>query len=230
MKLLSESELIWSSIVANSKMNRERNASGINSYEQEFKFKPEVFLKTYIEKYGQVKWLDLCCGQGKALIQAATYLSEMNLQDHAILKGFDLIDTFLNIPPAVKCLDFEVKSVVDWSSEDKYDLITCVHGIHYVGDKLKVLQLAFDSLNPEGIFIANLDLNNIEISGCKTENYLKTIFKNKGIEYNPRTRILKCTGPRNIHFDVYYKGASDEAGPNYTGQEAVTSFYDKITD
>jgi ubiquinone/menaquinone biosynthesis C-methylase UbiE len=215
MKLLSEAELIWSSIVANSRMNRARNASGINSYEQEFKFKPEIFLQTYIEKYGQVKWLDLCCGEGKALIQAATYLSEKGLQDKATLIGFDLIE---NDSPIIK-----VKSVVDWYADDKYDLITCVHGIHYVGDKLKVLQTAFESLTPEGVFLANLDLNNIQID--QTENYLTNIFKKNKIEYSSKTRILTCKGPKMIDFAVRYKGATDQAGPNYTGQEAVTSFY-----
>lgn len=33
MKLLSENELVWSWVVANSKMNRKRNASGVNSYD-----------------------------------------------------------------------------------------------------------------------------------------------------------------------------------------------------
>ncbi|WP_188316251.1 hypothetical protein [Chitinophaga agrisoli] len=75
MELLSESELIWSSVVANTRMNRERNASGINSYEQEFRFKPEDHLITTIHKQGYAKWLDLCCGQGKASSCINDYLS-----------------------------------------------------------------------------------------------------------------------------------------------------------
>ncbi len=35
MHLLPEDKLQWSPIVANSRMNRERNSSGINSYEQD---------------------------------------------------------------------------------------------------------------------------------------------------------------------------------------------------
>lgn len=52
MKLLSEKELIWSTVVANSTMNRARNASGLNSYEKEFRSKPEQFLYKHIEQFG----------------------------------------------------------------------------------------------------------------------------------------------------------------------------------
>ena len=88
MKLLPENELIWSWVVANSKMNRERNASGINSYEQELGFKPEIFLEKRVGETGVVKWLDLCCGEGKALIQTAAYLAENGLQEKAMLTPY----------------------------------------------------------------------------------------------------------------------------------------------
>jgi tRNA G46 methylase TrmB len=92
MKLLEEQELIWSAIVADTRMNRKRKASGINSYEKEFRFKPEKLLRDYIERFNQVKWLDLCCGEGNALLQGALHLAEHHLQDSAKLKGIDLID------------------------------------------------------------------------------------------------------------------------------------------
>ena len=225
MKLLSESELIWSPVVANSTMNRERNASGINSYEKEFKFKPEAFLVNHIDKFGQVKWLDLCCGHGKALVQVALDLSKQDLQHKAVLKGIDLVDSFLPIPPSVTCLQFEVTSAVEWSPGDEYDLITCVHGLHYIGDKLKVLKTAMASLSSNGLFIANLDLKNILIDNGDAQSHLKSIFKTNTIQYNARTRVVQCNGPRIIDFGVEFKGASDQAGPNYTGQEAVNSFY-----
>jgi SAM-dependent methyltransferase len=225
MKLLAEHELIWSDIVANSRMNRERNASGINSYEKEFGFKPEDFLKERINRNGQAKWLDLCCGQGKALIQVATLLAGEGLQEKAHLKGIDLVDAFLPLPPALNCLRLEAGSITGWQTDDKYDLITCVHGLHYVGDKLKVLQQAFAALNPEGLFVANLDLDNIRITGKDTAAYLKQLFSKQGIRYNGRTRILTCQGRKTIEIDLHYVGADDRSGPNYTGQEAVTSFY-----
>jgi trans-aconitate methyltransferase len=228
MKLLSENELIWSWVVANSKMNRERNASGVNSYERELKFKPETFLENYIHQFGFVKWLDLCCGQGKALIQAADYLSKKNLQDKATLKGVDLVDAFQPIPPSITCINFEVRSIVVWSAEDQYDLITCIHGLHYIGDKLKVLKTVLGRLSAEGLFVANLDLNNISIVNDDAENYLMDFFNKYNIQYNRRTRMLVCKGARQLDLKVSYKGASDEAGPNYTGQDAVCSMYELL--
>lgn len=226
MKLLPENELIWSWVVANSKMNRERNASGVNSYEKELKFKPERFLETHIHQSGSVKWLDMCCGQGKALIQAADYLSKKNLQDRATMKGVDLVNSFQPIPHSITCINFEVTSIVDWSDEVQYDLITCIHGLHYIGDKLKVLKKILERLSAEGIFMANLDLNNISIANTDTENHLRDIFNKYTIQYNQRTRMLVCKGPRRLDLNVSYKGASDEAGPNYTGQDAVCSMYE----
>jgi len=137
MKLLTEEKLILSAVVANNRMNRERNASGVNSYEKDLRFHPERYLQEYIDRFGQVKWLDLCCGEGKALLQCALKLAGHNLQHRATLKGIDLIDAFQVIPSTVTCLRWQVGSVVDWTADDRYDFITCVHGLHYVGDKLR---------------------------------------------------------------------------------------------
>lgn len=183
-KLLSEKELIWSTVVANSTMNRARNASGLNSYEKEFGSKPEQFLHRHITQYGYVKWLDLCCGEGKALVQSALYLEDNNLQQQAQLKGIDLIDGFQPVPAGVTCLKWEVKSIVDWEPEEKYDFITCVHGLHYVGDRLRVLKTAFQSLTEQGVLMANIDLRNIRISSDSINRYLKTKLKQEGITYN----------------------------------------------
>lgn len=165
-KLLPEDRLIWSPIVVNSRMNRERNSSGINSYEQEFKFKPEEYLASKIKEFGQASWLDLCCGNGKALIQTAEYFHKLDLQNMIKLKGIDLVDTFPPIDKDIKCVEFESKSIIDWKPEQNYDLITCVHGLHYLGDKLKVIEVNINALNPSGLFVANLDLNNIVIHGA----------------------------------------------------------------
>ncbi len=228
MKLLSENELVWSWVVANSKMNRKRNASGVNSYEKELKIKPEVFLEECINQSGSVKWLDICCGEGKALIQAAEFLESKGLQNNAILNGIDLVDAFQPIPTSITCINFEVKSVVDYTSSEQYDLITSVHGLHYIGDKLKVISVTLERLNELGVFIANIDLANIFFLNGDAEKYLKDIFKKNDVQYNNRTRLLTCKGPRHINFNVTYKGANDEAGPNYTGQDAVCSVYELL--
>ena len=228
MKLLSENELVWSWVVANSKMNRKRNASGVNSYEKELKIKPEVFLEECINQSGSVKWLDICCGEGKALIQAAEFLESKGLQNNAILNGIDLVDAFQPIPTSITCINFEVKSVVDYTSSEQYDLITSVHGLHYIGDKYKVISLTLERLNEQGVFIANIDLANIIFLNGDAEKYLKDIFKRNDVQYNKRTGLLTCKGPRHINFNVTYKGANDKAGPNYTGQDAVCSVYELL--
>ena len=42
--LLNEQALEWSPVVANNTMNRERKATGVNSYEKDIKLNPLVFL------------------------------------------------------------------------------------------------------------------------------------------------------------------------------------------
>jgi hypothetical protein len=52
MQLLPEEKMVWSPVGANSRMNRSRNASGINSYEKEFLFNPEDYLLSTIKSKG----------------------------------------------------------------------------------------------------------------------------------------------------------------------------------
>ena len=218
MSLLDEKTLIWSAVVANSRMNRDRNASGINSYEKEFKFAPATFLEKKLKEYGKASWLDLCCGSGFALIQTHTALADKGLQQKVVLKGIDLLDTFPAGAPGI----FEVTSVVDWQPGQSYDLITCSHGLHYLGDKLKVIAMACGALTTNGLFIAHLDLQNI----VTPANFsLKKLFTSEGIQYNNRTRIISRTGTLAFRTNLQYLGADDQAGPNYTGQGAVTSYY-----
>ena len=48
MKLFPENELVWSDVVANTRMNRKRSAVGVNSYEKELKLNPEAVDSYYI--------------------------------------------------------------------------------------------------------------------------------------------------------------------------------------
>jgi len=206
-------------------MNRERNSSGINSYEKEFKFKPEEFLASKISEFGRASWLDLCCGHGKALIQTAKHFDKLEQQNLIKLKGIDLVDTFLAVDKHITCIEFESESLINWIPNQTYDLITCVHGLHYLGDKLKAIEVSIKGLNPFGLFVANLDLNNIVIQGANSTSYLKNSFKQHGFVYNSRLKVLKHVGGAAIKFGLRYLGADDEHGPNYTGHDSVTSYY-----
>jgi hypothetical protein len=70
-------------------------------------------------------------------------------------------------------------------------LITCVHGLHYIGDKLA----------------------------------LRSRLRAAGFAYNPRRHQITCVGRRDVRLPYAYLGADDSAGPGYTGQPAVTSYY-----
>lgn len=46
----------------------------------------------------------------------------------------------------------------------RFDLITCVHGLHYIGDKLAVLTRIASWLTDDGQFSADLDLDSIRLA------------------------------------------------------------------
>lgn len=220
MQLLSENQLHLSAVVANNRMNRKRQATGINSYEKEFKFKPEDFLEDCLRKNGKASWADICCGEGNALIQTAQTL-QTKFGKHSIrLLGIDLVDAYSGIPEQLHCLHFQTCAVAEWQATEAFDLITCVHGLHYVGDKLKTIEKCCAALTTEGLFIANFDYETVK---CHTN--LKTLLKKSGLQYNSRTRILSCKGKKSVSFKLKFLGANDKAGPNYTGQEGVDSHY-----
>ena len=198
MKLLQEKELIWSAVVANTRMNRSRNASGVNSYEQELPFRPEQWLEERIARNGTVKWMDLCCGEGKALVQAAAWLEQRGLQARAHLRGIDLIGDFPQAP-AASSLEFKMGSIVEWQPDTTYDLITCVHGLHYVGDKLQVIRTACSALREGGLLIADLDLQNIKIEGMSNAmSWIRQEFRRQGLDYDIRKKRITSTSPCKI--------------------------------
>ena len=80
MKLLDEATLENTGVVANCRMNRERRLS---SYGEELGFSIPRFLSARRDP----AWLDLCCGHGRALTEAAQALKGR-------FYGVDLVDTF----------------------------------------------------------------------------------------------------------------------------------------
>jgi SAM-dependent methyltransferase len=221
-RLLGEPALHASSVVANCAMNRERGLAGVNSYERELGFHPLDGLRAAARERGEAAWLDLCCGTGRALIEAAAALRESGLAGRVALTGVDLVDAFDPLPPGVAGLTLACAPVAAWSPGRRYDLITCVHGLHYVGDKLAVLARAAAWLAPGGRLVADLDLGALAVPSRRR---LARVLRDAGFAYDPRRRRVSRTGPGAVRLPYRYLGADDQAGPNYTGQPAVISHY-----
>ena len=229
MKLLDNESLEQTSIVANSLMNRLRGAVGVNSYERELRLNPLEFLAQSLATTGSARWLDICCGSGQALIDASRYFQSRGGNIGLLLQGVDLVDQFAEIPPGQNFLRLERASVHDWQTSHKYDLITCVHGLHYLGDKLGILEKSAPWLAPAGLFLASLDLGNLRHADGKPlgRSILKR-FRQVGLQFDSRKHLLSCAGAKSFRLGYRYLGADSTAGPNYSRQDAVDSYYEPM--
>lgn len=231
--LLDDASLQASPVVANCHMNRERQLRGVNSYARELGFDPLDFLIARTdqgEDHGpatgrSVGWLDLCCGTGRAVIQAAQTLQQNSSHGKVAIVGVDLVEGSTASPPG-PWLALVTASVTSWTPDRAFDLITCVHGLHYVGDKLAVLTRAASWLTDTGLLIADLDLSSIRLADRRPAGRrLTTLLGSSGLSYNSRRHLITCIGPRALQLPYVYLGADDQAGANYTGQPAVHSYY-----
>lgn len=222
-KLLAETSLEQSPIVANCRMNRERELTGANGYARDLRMNPLDHLKQITTNDSTRRWLDLCCGTGRALVEAAR-LAEQEAMSIEIV-GVDLVDSFM--PHHLGSLDLIEASLSSWQPKGEYDLITCVHGLHYIGDKLGLLTRINNWLRKGGLFVGNLDLRNIRITSSKdSKRTIAQALRDAGFIYNTRTKLLKHHQQDDFRLPFRYLGASDQAGPNYTGQPAVDSYYE----
>ncbi|MBX3415835.1 MAG: class I SAM-dependent methyltransferase [Pirellulales bacterium] len=220
---LSNAQLEKSSVVANSRMNRARGLAGANSYEKELGLNPVTWLRSRSRQAGHAAWLDLCCGRGEALVEASQAWS--NDAPNLFLHGVDLVG-MLRPTPRVPWLKLEVASLHEWSPPRRYDLITCVHGLHYIGDKLGLVEHAISWLEPNGYLLAHLDLDNLRGDNDRPlGSHLRRTLESNGCSYHRRKRLLSRSGNAPCTFGYRYRGADDRAGANYTGQEAVHSYY-----
>jgi SAM-dependent methyltransferase len=223
VRLLDDAALEASSVVANCAMNRERQLAGVNSYARELGFNPVEYLLD-LPSAGEVSWLDLCCGTGRALIQATGLLQDSACR--AVLVGIDLAGIFDPAPQPVAGLDLVPGSVGTWRPDRAFDLITCVHGLHYVGDKLGLLTRASRWLSRDGLLVADLDVASIRLAdGRPAGRQLTASLRAAGFSYDTRRRRITCSGRRDARLPYAYLGADDQAGPSYTGQPAVHSYY-----
>jgi SAM-dependent methyltransferase len=226
--LLDEDTLAASAVVANCAMNRERQLAGANSYAQALGFNPVDRLRERLAASAAATpgWLDLCCGTGRALIQAAEQLARDGCDDRVSLVGVDLVEYFDPGPVPDPPLELCCAPVTSWLPERRFDLITCVHGLHYVGDKLATLTRAAGWLADDGLLVADLELDSIRLpDGRPAGRALHGALRQAGFTYDARRRRITCTGPPAAPLPYAYLGADDRAGPNYTRQPAVHSYY-----
>jgi SAM-dependent methyltransferase len=225
MKLLDPEALERSGVVANCRMNRERGLAGSNGYDRDLGFHPLDFLRKRAVSGGRAAWLDLCCGTGRALIEAARVVQA---EGRAIeIVGVDLVGMFDRVDPGLSCLRLVEASLRTWSPARAFDLITCVHGLHYIGDKLGLIARAASWLTGDGRFVANLDLSNFRYAdGQPAGRAVAGALRRAGLEYERKRRRVSCQGARAIKLPFRYLGADDRAGPNYTRQPAVDSYYE----
>jgi SAM-dependent methyltransferase len=217
-RLLGDGALERSSVVANCAMNRERSLTGSNGYGRELGIDILGLLKARPE----VRWLDLCCGTGRALFEAASLLD-----GSARIVGVDLVGHFLPValPPGLALV---TASVAEWAPEGRFDLITSVHGLHYVGDKLGVLARAASWLTDDGLLVANFDTRSVRrADGGPAGRRLTAELRRQGFTCDTAHRRISLRGRRDIRLPYRYLGADDTTGPNYTGQPAVDSFYEE---
>lgn len=222
--LLDDAALHASDVVANNAMNRERQLAGVNSYQRELGFSPLDFLTAAAGADGSAAWLDLCCGTGRALIAAAAALSRDGLASRIPITGVDLVDAFApGAPPSVELV---CAPVDDWRPGRRYDLITCVHGLHYVGDKLGALTRAVGWLAPAGRLVADLDLRDVRTP--HGPRALTRTVRAAGFGYDWRRHRVCRDGHLEVALPFRYLGADDRAGPGYTGQDRVVSYYEDL--
>jgi SAM-dependent methyltransferase len=216
MNLLTDDTLERSHVVANCRMNRERNLIGSNGYSKEIGFNPLEFVRERVTEGRKAAWLDLCCGTGNALIEAARIIQDDGLAEKIEILGVDLVGMFHAPHQDQSHLRLVEASLSSWWPTGSFDLITCVHGLHYVGD------------TEAGLFIANLDLTNVKLADRSAAGRRVTYqLRRAGLEHDRRRRLVICRGQRSIELPFRYIGADDRSGLNYTRQPAVNSYYEE---
>lgn len=225
MPLLDDEMLSESPVVANCRMNRERNLYGANGYARDLRYDPMQILREAVTRHGTAAWLDLCCGTATALVEASVVVEREQLPLEVV--GVDLAGLF--VPHTSPRLTLHEADLSDWQPDRQFDLITCVHGLHYIGDKLGLVAKAARWLLPDGRFTAHLDITNVRLKDGRRGRAVARALRSAGFEYCFRNRLVELRGVCGSPLHYRYLGADDAAGPNYTGQPAVHSWYEDPT-
>ena len=125
-------------------MNRSRGCAGSNSYQKDLSIDLIEFLQQKLVNNEFIEWLDICCGEGRALIETATFVADKEVCENSSndlrITGIDLAGMFHDYSAELTRLRFLEIAIEDFEPSREFDLITCVHGLHYLGDKLSVFK------------------------------------------------------------------------------------------
>ncbi len=227
--MLHQNELLSSPIVANATMNRGRGLSGVNSYERELCFNVTDFLKARVKTGGEAVWYDACCGQGRAVIEAGRQWAMTEWGRQVQITGVDLVEMFW--PKEARGVSLIAADVAVYTLEKPADLITCVHGLHYLGDKLGFLQHAYTMLAPGGMLTGHLDTNNLRLAGNEASCWRLALRnarrKGAALELKNHRLCIERTDSM-LDFGLSYHGATVSEQPNYTGITVIDSWYARI--
>ncbi len=216
--LVDDDTLAGTDVVANNTMNRDR---GLRSYQRELSFDILAWLGGRHRSTGATqRWLDVCCGTGRALEEAAALADD---EPAILVTGVDLVAPVASTSSEVEIV---TASIATWEPPQRYDLITCVHGLHYLGDKLSTIARLCTWLTDDGHFVASFDARSIrDPSGASKAAAASALLTSQGLAYNSRRRLLHRDGRVELELGGDYLGADAADGPNYTGQPAVASYY-----
>ncbi len=227
-----------SDIVVNAAMNRGRGFTGVNSYTRDLR---QFDIAAFLQKQAAdnpsrtVRWLDVCCGEGRALTEAAQIWSRTTWGKRLEIIGLDLWD---NLPPSQKLpdgpmLSFAAGDVANWIPDAPLDLITCIHGLHYLPDKLGFLERAYSWLRAEGgLFLGHLDKANMLDERNERPNLWSAVLRRarqQRIDIQLTRHLLRMNrtpgSPNTFTFGASFAGRTVSPKPNFSGMTVVDSWY-----
>jgi len=162
---------------------------------------------------------------GRALIDAAGEITRTPHAANARIEGVDLAGLF-DPNPSPEVLTLQKHAIEDWTPAGPYDLITCVHGLHYNRRQARHIAKATGCLAPGGLLLANLDVVSFSQRGRYTGGASGSgPASRERIDVRLTAAMDTVRGAARGRFGLRYLGADDTVGPNYTGQPAVASYY-----
>ena len=225
-------------------MNRGRGLTGVNSYERELRrFDIAAFLRRRADTSPterRIRWLDACCGAGRALTEAADAWASTDWARRITLIGIDLYD---GMPPDRNNEDglrarFIAGDVLTHLPQEPLDLVTCIHGLHYLPDKLAFLEQAYTRLAPDGgLLLAHLDPANLKLQDAGNTPLWPRLLRQarrQGISLEFRAHLIRLertpTSPAAFSFGATYATRTVAPRHNYSGMIGVDSWYTTFTE